>query len=132
MPFLKHLIRHTICLNLNFHGPGLTPEISEILEKVSVSTTFAQSRPVSVSTPFKFHGLKESRSRQLSKYPVSKSLGLDNFCSVLAGLGLDTIQISWSRRVLVLTTPKISSLKKSQSRHLLFFESRRFTVNKLY
>ena len=58
----------------------LGTEISETLEKVSVSTTFAQSRPVSVSTPFEFLGLEESRSRQLSKYPVSKSLGLDIFC----------------------------------------------------
>ena len=55
-------------------------ENSETLEKVSVSTTFAQSWPVSVSTPFEFLGLEESRSRQLSKYPVSKSLGLDIFC----------------------------------------------------
>ena len=58
----------------------LEAEISETLKKVSVSTTFTQSRPVSVSTPFEFLGLEESRSRQLSKYPVSKSLGLDIFC----------------------------------------------------
>ena len=37
-------------------------------------------------------------------------LGLDNFCSVLAALGL---QISWSL--------KIAALDKSQSRQLLFF-----------
>ena len=53
---------------------------SETLDKVSVSTTFGQSRLVSVSTPFKFLGLEESRSRHLSKFPVSKSLGLDIFC----------------------------------------------------
>ncbi len=42
-----------------------SPEISETLEKVSVSTTFAQSRLVSVSTSLKIIGLNESRSRQL-------------------------------------------------------------------
>ena len=38
---------------------------SETLEKVSVSTTFGQSRWVSVSTTSKFLSLDESRSRQL-------------------------------------------------------------------
>ena len=53
-------------------------EISEILEKVSVSTTFDQSRPVSVSTTIKLYGLEESQSRQLLIWMVSKSLGIDN------------------------------------------------------
>ena len=68
-------------------------ESSETLEKVSVSTPFAQSRWVSVSTSTKtpslrwvsvltsskFHGLDESRSRHLSNLPVSMSLGLNTF-----------------------------------------------------
>ena len=40
-------------------------EISETLEKVSVSTTFAQSRPVSVSTTLKISSLEKSWSRHL-------------------------------------------------------------------
>jgi hypothetical protein len=54
--------------------------ISETLDKVSVSKTFAQSRLVSVSTSSKFLGLEESRSGHISKFMVSKSLGLDIFC----------------------------------------------------
>ena len=52
---------------------------SETLEKVSVSTTFAQSRWASVSTTSIFLSLDESRSRQLKKIRVSMGLGLDNF-----------------------------------------------------
>ena len=62
----------------------------------------------------------------------SKSLSLNNFCSVSTGLGLNTLQISWSRRVLVSTSLKISSLEKSRSWQLLYFESCTFTVNYLY
>ena len=54
--------------------------ISETLEKVSVSTNFAQSRLVSVSTFLKIIGFDEPWSRQLSKLLVSISLGLDNLC----------------------------------------------------
>ena len=48
------------------------------LVKVSVSTTFVQSRWVSVSTTTKLASLDESRSRQLRNFLVSMSLGLDN------------------------------------------------------
>jgi hypothetical protein len=51
------------------------------------------------------------------------------FCSVSAGLGLNILQMLWYIRVLILTSLKISSLKKSLSLHLLYFESRRFTIN---
>ena len=54
------------------------PGISETLEKVSVSTTFAQSRLVSVSTTTYLLSLEESRYRQLWIFWVSKSLSLDN------------------------------------------------------
>ena len=53
-------------------------EISETLDEVSVSTTFVQSRLVSVSTTTEFPSLDESRSRQPQNFPVSMSLGLDN------------------------------------------------------
>ena len=74
----KHFLMFATMFALStVHCP---PVISETLKKVSVSTAFAQSRVVSVSTSFKFLGLKEYQSRHLSKLPVSKSLGLDNFC----------------------------------------------------
>ena len=57
-------------------------ENSETLVKVSVSTTFVQSRSVSVSTTPKFSSLDESRSRQLENFQVSTGLGLDNFGKV--------------------------------------------------
>jgi hypothetical protein len=44
---------------------SLITVISETLDKVSVSTTLAQSRLVSVSTSSKFLGLEESRYRKL-------------------------------------------------------------------
>ena len=51
------------------------PVISETLDKVSVSTTFPQSRPVSVSTPCPFSGLEESRSRpEVHKVPEPANL----------------------------------------------------------
>ena len=56
------------------------PVIKETLDKVWVSKTFAQSRLVSVSTPSKLLSLEKSWSRHLSKFPVSKSLGLNIFC----------------------------------------------------
>merc|ERR1711873_391108 len=52
-------------------------EISETLDEVSVSTTFVQSRLVSVSTTKEIPSLDESRSRQPQNFPVSMSLGLD-------------------------------------------------------
>ena len=54
-----------------------TAEISETLDEVSVSTTFVQSRLVSVSTTTEIPSLDESRSRQPQNFPVSMSLGLD-------------------------------------------------------
>ena len=55
--------------------------VSETLDKVSVLTTFAQSRLVSVLTSSKLLGLEEFWSRHLSKYLVSESLGLNlSFC----------------------------------------------------
>merc|ERR1711893_114616 len=52
-------------------------EISETLDEVSVSTTFVQSRLVSVSTTTEIPSLDESRSRQPRNFPVSMSLDLD-------------------------------------------------------
>ena len=46
-------------------GSGCDSGISETLKKVSVSTTFAQSRLVSVSTTPKLLSLEESQYRQL-------------------------------------------------------------------
>ena len=91
----------------NFWGSITTiiSEIRETLEEVLVSTTFVQSRLVSVSktteipsldesrsrhhrisqsrwvsvsTATEFPSLDESRSQQPQKFPVSMSLGLDN------------------------------------------------------
>ena len=59
-----------------------------------------------------------------------KSFCLNNFCSFSAGLCLNILQTFWSRRFW--TPLQISRLKKSQSRDLLFFESRRYTFNILY
>ena len=53
------------------------PEISETLDEVSVSTTFVQSRLVSVSTTTEIPSLDESRSRQPQNLIVSMSLGLN-------------------------------------------------------
>ena len=97
-----------------------TPVISKTLEKVLVLTTFAQSQLVLVLTSFKFLGLEESRSRHISKLLVLIGLGLDNFCLVSAGLGLDILQISWSRRVSVSKSLKIAGFDKSRSRQLFF------------
>ena len=52
-------------------------EISKSLDGVSVSTSFAQSRVVSVSTSIKFPSLDESRSQHPRNFSVSMSLGLD-------------------------------------------------------
>ena len=71
--------------------------IGETLEKVSVSTTFAQSWTVSVSTPFEFLGLEESWYCQLSKDSVSKSLGLDIFCFLSLA---DSLSINYMESVL--------------------------------
>ena len=51
--------------------------MSESLDGVSVSTSFAQSRLVSVSTSIDFPSLDESRSRHPRNLSVSMSLGLD-------------------------------------------------------
>ena len=85
---------------------------SKTLEKVSVSTTFAQSHWVSVLTTSIFLSLDESRSRQLKKIRVSMGLGLDNF------------EKSESRWVSVSTTLKNQSLDESRSRQLWKSESR--------
>ena len=52
-------------------------EINESLDGVSVSTSFVQSRLVSVSTSSKFPSLNEFRSRHPPNFQVSMSLGLD-------------------------------------------------------
>ena len=52
-------------------------EINESLDGVSVSTSFAQSRLVSVSTSSIFPSLDESRSRHPPNFQVSMILGLD-------------------------------------------------------
>ena len=52
--------------------------ISETLGKVSVSTTFAHSWLVSVSTSSKLFGQEDSQP--LSKFHISKSLSLEIFC----------------------------------------------------
>ena len=80
--YKQHVTEYTFQVTSIFNTVFCTnkSEISETLEKVSVSTTFAQSRLVSVSTSFKILGLKESRSLQPSKLLVSRSLGLDIFC----------------------------------------------------
>ena len=72
---------------------NLTPEISESLEKVSVSTTFAESRKVSVS--------------KNPKLQSRESLGLERF---------ENLQ---SRKVLVSKKQKIVVSKKSRSRQFL-------------
>ena len=65
-------------IKLNWAGKlGLGPEISESLDGVSVSTSFAQSRLVSVSTSIDFPSLDEYRSRHPRNFSVSMSLGLD-------------------------------------------------------
>jgi len=71
---------------------------SESLDGVSVSTSLAQSRLVSVSTSSKFPSLDESRSRHPANFQVSMSLGLD------------ILEISQSRWVSVSTSKKLSSL----------------------
>ena len=52
-------------------------EISKSLDGVSVSTSFAQSRVVSVSTSIKFPSFNRSQSRHPRNVPVSMSLGLN-------------------------------------------------------
>ena len=59
------------------HTTSLPPEISESLDGVSVSTSFAQSRVVSVSTSIKFPGLDESQSQHPRNFSVSMSRGLN-------------------------------------------------------
>ena len=63
--------------NFNKEQVGAEPEISETLRRVAFSTTFVQSRPVSVSTTFNFLSFEESQSRKPLYFIVSKSLGLD-------------------------------------------------------
>ena len=61
-------------------GPGHAgsgPEISKIFDGVTVSTSFAQSRLVMVSTSIAFPSLHWSRSRHPRIFSVSMSLGLD-------------------------------------------------------
>ena len=103
-------------LSLNRIFDPSTPENSESLVKVSVSTTFVQSRSVSVSTTTKLSSLDWSRYRQPWKIPVSKSLGLDN------------LKISESRLVSVSTTWKILSLRKSRSRQLPYKNNDNFHI----
>ena len=80
-PRLFETINLERCRDRDFLRPRNLKDVeSETLDKVSVSTTFTQSRLVSVSTSSKFLGLEESRSRHISKFMVSKSLGLDIFC----------------------------------------------------
>ena len=66
-------------------------EISETLRKVSVLITFDQSRPVSVSTTFKFLSLEESQSRQPWHFIVSEP-------------GPNNTDILQSQKISVLTT----------------------------
>ena len=54
------------------------PVINETLDEVSVSTTFVQSRLVSVSTMTEIPSLAESRSPKPQNFPVLMSLSLDN------------------------------------------------------
>ena len=80
---------HVTCCNIT--NNNVWAEYSETLKKVSVSTTLAQSRQVSVSTT--------------PKFLVSGSLGLDN--SKIPGLKESRsrqLQNSWSQRVSVSTT----------------------------
>ena len=57
-------------------------------------------------------------------------LGIAHFSLGLMYLNIPNI--SWSRRVSLLTSLKLSGLEKSQSQHLLFFESCRFNINVSY
>ena len=59
----------TFCRNSTI--AKLSSEISESLDGVSVSTSFAQSRLASVSTSFKFPSLDEFQSRHPRNFPVS-------------------------------------------------------------
>ena len=54
------------------------PVINGTLDEVSVSTTFVQSRRVSVLTTTEIPSLTESRSLQPQNFPVLMSLSLDN------------------------------------------------------
>ena len=78
---IKDFIKNTFWYHI-MSSNGHLKEFQKIfwksLVKVSVSTTFVQSRWVSVSTTTKLASLDESRSRQLRNFLVSMSLGLDN------------------------------------------------------
>ena len=89
--------RQTHCL--------IRAEISESLDGVSVSTSFTQSRPVSVLTSIKFSSLDESRSRHPRNFSLSMSLSLDI---------QENLQSRW---VSVSTSKKFLSLDESRSRH---------------
>ena len=102
--------------------------ISETLEKVSVSTTFDQSRLVSISTTSNFHSLKKSRSRQFwnlksqTNFPGLVLYSLDNFHLGL-GLRLEIYNLSLVldietgiERVSVLVSTLRPGFPKSQSR----------------
>ena len=80
-------------------------EISECLDGVSVSTSFAQSQLVSVLTSIKFPNLDESRSQH------QRNL------SVLMSLSLDIQEIFQSRWVSVSTSKKFLSLDESRYQH---------------
>ena len=80
-------------------------EISDSLDGVSLSTSFAQSKLVSVSTSIKLPSLNESRSHHPKNFSVSMSLSLD------------IQEIFQSQWVPVSTSKKFLSLDESQSGH---------------
>ena len=71
------------------HRQG-SPEYSESLVKVSVSTTFGKSRSVSVSTTNKFSSLDQFRSRDI-EIRVSVSVSMTRLAFSLDGLSLETM-----------------------------------------
>ena len=95
--------------------------MSESLDGVSVSTSFAQSRLVSVSTCIKFPSLDKSRSRHPRNFSVTMSLSLD------------IQEIFQSRWVSVSTSIEFFSLDESRSRQIFRYQSRtKFTGLVLY
>ena len=103
-------------------------EISESLDGVAVSISFAQSRLVLVSISIKYPSLDESRSRHPRNFSVSMSLSLNEFQSrhprnfpVLRSLGLDIQEISQSQWVSASTSKKLLSCDESRSWHPMNF-----------
>ena len=100
---------------LSLEIPEPSSEISETLDEVSVSTTFVQSRLVSVSTTTEIPSLDESRSRQPQNLIVSLFLSsILNNAEVMYNLSkseieeFDQLDLVLMRKIMnaPLSTPK--------------------------